>query len=124
MDVTGLLKVKGEPTKVSEKFTKREIVITDNSSQYPQHISIVFAQDRCALVDNYQVGQEIKVHFNLRGREWQSPQGETKYFNSLEGWRIESVSSERTPQDLGEIHHEETRDKVESFNNPESDLPF
>ena len=119
MEVQGIIKVKGETIKVSEKFSKREVVITDNSSQYPQHISIQFANDKCALVDSYQVGQEIKVHFNLRGRAWESPQGETKYFNSLEGWRIESVNSERTPQDLGDIHHEAT-----SSEQDESSLPF
>lgn len=90
MDVTGTLKVKGETTKVSEKFTKREFVITDNSSQYPQHISFQLIQDKCALLDSYQLGQEIKVHFNLRGREWANPQGELKYFNSLEAWRLEN----------------------------------
>ena len=93
MDVTGTLKVKGETTKVSEKFTKREFVITDNSSQYPQHISFQLTQDKCGLLDNYKLGDEIKVHFNLRGREWTSPQGELKHFNSLEAWRIEGGSN-------------------------------
>ena len=89
MDITGILKVKNESQQVSEKFKKREFVITDNSSQYPQHISFQLTQDKCSLLDQYAVGAEIKVHFNLRGREWTSPQGELKYFNSLEAWRIE-----------------------------------
>lgn len=89
MDITGILKVKNEAQQVSEKFKKREFVITDNSSQYPQHVSFQLTQDKCNLIDNYTVGAEIKVHFNLRGREWTSPQGEIKYFNSLEAWRIE-----------------------------------
>ena len=93
MDVTGTLKVKGETTKVSEKFTKREFVITDNSSQYPQHISFQLTQDKCSLLDSYQLGSEIKVHFNLRGREWTSPTGELKHFNSLEAWRLEGGSN-------------------------------
>ena len=90
MDVTGTLKVKGEPKQVSEKFRTREFVITDNSSQYPQHISFQLTQDRCGLLDQYNVGDEIKVHFNLRGREWINPQGEAKYFNALEAWRLEA----------------------------------
>ena|ERR1035437_1145382 len=90
MDITGILKVKNEAQQVSEKFKKREFVITDNSSQYPQHISFQLTPDKCSLLDNYKVGAEIRVHFNLRGREWTSPQGEIKYFNSLEAWRIES----------------------------------
>ena len=89
MDITGILKVKGEAQQVSEKFKKREFVLTDNSSQYPQHIAFQLTQDKCSLIDQYAVGSEIKVHFNLRGREWTSPQGEVRYFNTLEAWRIE-----------------------------------
>lgn len=90
MDVTGKLKVKSETQVVSDKFTKREFVITDNSSQYPQHISFILTQDKCGLLDKYSEGDEIKVHFNLRGREYTNPKGEVKYFNSLEAWRIDS----------------------------------
>ncbi|MBL7883515.1 MAG: DUF3127 domain-containing protein [Bacteroidia bacterium] len=93
MDVTGILKVKSETQQVSEKFKKREFVITDNSSQYPQHISFQLTQDKCSIIDQYNVGDELKVHFNLRGREWTNPQGEVKYFNSLEAWRIEGGNS-------------------------------
>lgn len=89
MDITGILKVKGEAQQVSEKFRKREFVLSDNSSQYPQHISFQLTQDKCGLIDQYNVGDEIKVHFNLRGREWTSPKNEVKYFNTLEAWRIE-----------------------------------
>lgn len=89
MDITGILKVKSEAQQVSEKFKKREFVLTDNSSQYPQHVSFQLTQDKCNLIDSYNIGAEIKVHFNLRGREWTSPQGEIKYFNTLEAWRIE-----------------------------------
>ena len=89
MDVSGILKVKGTAEQVSDKFKKREFVLTDNSSQYPQHISFQLTQDKCGLIDNMAVGSEIKVHFNLRGREWTSPKGEVKHFNTLEAWRIE-----------------------------------
>jgi hypothetical protein len=89
MDITGILKVKMDTQQVSEKFKKREFVITDNSSQYPQVIAFQLTQDKCNLIDQYKIGDEIKVHFNLRGREWTSPKGEVKYFNTLEAWRIE-----------------------------------
>ena len=92
MDITGILKVKGEAQQVSEKFRKREFVLSDNSSQYPQHISFQLTQDKCGLIDQYNVGDEIKVQFNLRGREWNGPQG-IKYFNTLEAWRIEKVGA-------------------------------
>ena len=93
MDVTGILKVKGEAQQISDKFKKREFVLTDNSSQYPQHISFQLTQDKCGLIDQYKIGDEIKVHFNLRGREWTSPKGEIKYFNTLEAWRLEGGAS-------------------------------
>ncbi|MCE9538327.1 MAG: DUF3127 domain-containing protein [Bacteroidetes bacterium] len=96
MDITGILKVKSEAQQVSEKFKKREFVLTDNSSQYPQHVSFQLTQDKCNLIDSYNVGAEIKVHFNLRGREWTSPQGEIKYFNTLEAWRIEGGANSGT----------------------------
>src|ERR1017187_6713011 len=96
MEITGTLKVKNNEVQVSEKFKKREFVITDNSSQYPQFIQFQLTQDRCSLLDSYKLGDEIKVYFNLRGREWKNPQGEVKYFNSLEAWRLESVSSQNT----------------------------
>ena len=89
MDVTGILKVKSEAQQISDKFKKREFVLTDNSSQYPQHISFQLTQDKCGLIDSYKIGDEVKVHFNLRGREWTSPKGEIKYFNTLEAWRLE-----------------------------------
>lgn len=99
MDITGILKVKGEAQQVSEKFKKREFVLTDNSSQYPQHISFQLTQDKCNLIDPYTVGSEIKVHFNLRGREWTSPQGEIKYFNTLEAWRLEGNTNSGSKTD-------------------------
>jgi len=92
-ETTGILKVKRDTQQVSEKFSKRDFVITtDTNTQYPQYISIQLSQDKCALLDAYNVGDEIKVSFNLRGREWNGPEG-VRYFNSLEAWRIERASS-------------------------------
>lgn len=98
MDITGILKLKNDTQQVSDKFKKREFVITDNSSQYPQHVLFQLTQDKCNLLDQYGVGSEIKVHFNLRGREWTNPQGEVKYFNSLEAWRIEGGANSASAQ--------------------------
>ena len=74
-------------------FRKREMVVTTDE-QYPQHIMIEFTQDKCDLLNNYKVGEPVKVSINLRGREWVNPQGETKYFNSIQGWRIEKMQPE------------------------------
>ena len=92
MEVVGTLKVKFETQKVSERFTKRDFVLTtEASTPYPQHVSFQITQDKCSLLDKFNEGEEIKVQFNLRGREWKSPQGETKFFNTLEAWRIERL---------------------------------
>ena len=73
-------------------FEKRDLVIT-TIEQYPQTIIIQFTQQRCDLLDSLQVGQNVKVYINIRGREWTNPQGETKYFNTIEGWKIEVIQT-------------------------------
>jgi hypothetical protein len=91
-EVNGILKVKNDTQVVSDKFSKREFVLTtDSTTAYPQYISFQLTQDKCSLLDNYQIGEEMKVSFNLRGREWNGPQG-IRYFNSLEAWRLEKSS--------------------------------
>lgn len=91
MEVSGRIKMIDETkTYGSNGFRKREVVVTTDE-QYPQHILIEFTQDKCELLNNYQVGEPVKISVNLRGREWVNPQGETKYFNSVQGWRIEKL---------------------------------
>lgn len=86
---------------VSEKFTKRDVVITTTTDMYPQDILVQFTQDKCAVLYTYKVGQEVDVDYNLRGKEWINPQGEPKYFNTIEGWRISLASGESPiPQDV------------------------
>tara|TARA_B100001769_G_scaffold246275_1_gene216582 strand:+ start:260 stop:634 length:375 start_codon:yes stop_codon:yes gene_type:complete len=91
MEVQGKIKLIGETLTVGTNgFRKRELVIT-TEEQYPQHLSIDFVQDKTGLLNNFEVGQSVKVGINLRGREWISPQGETKHFNSIQGWRIDNL---------------------------------
>jgi hypothetical protein len=97
--LTGTVKVLNNTVQVSEKFSKREFVVTDTSSMYPQDILFQATQDKCSLLDAVQVNEQVEVSFNLRGREWTNPQGEVKYFNSLEAWRIEKVG-QNAPQGM------------------------
>lgn len=91
MEITGIIKVLNETqTFGANGFEKRELVVT-TEDQYPQMILIEFTQDKCSLLDQYQIGQNVKVSINLRGREWINPQGEAKYFNAIQGWRIENA---------------------------------
>lgn len=115
---TGKLKVINDTEQVSDRFKKREFVITIGE-QYPQHVSFQLTQDKCELLNNYRIGDEIRVDYNLRGREWNGPQG-VKYFNTLEAWRIELISS-------GSTTNNEGHDAQSTFNtNPaeNDDLPF
>src|SRR5690606_10928185 len=96
MELQGKIKMIGETqTFGNNGFRKRELVIT-TEEQYPQHILIEFTHDKCDLLNNAQVGRSVKVGINLRGREWVNPQGETKYFNSIQGWRIETLDQGNT----------------------------
>ena len=90
MEVTGKIK-KIEETKTfgTSGFRKREMVLTTND-QYPQMLKIEFVQDKCDLLNNVQIGQDVKISINLTGREWINPQGEAVYFNAIQGWRVEA----------------------------------
>ena len=93
MEVTGRVKMIDQTKEVgSGGFKKRDIVVTTDE-QYPQHILVQFVQDKCDLLNNYQVGDQVKIDINLRGREWTNQQGETVYFNTIQGWRIGKVQA-------------------------------
>ena len=97
MELQGKIKQIGQTKEFgSNGFQKRELVLT-TPGEYPQHILVEFIKDKCAVLDNYQVGQEVKIAININGREWQSPEGETKYFNSIQGWRIDAVEGASAP---------------------------
>ena len=91
--LTGTIKVINDTVQISEKFSKREFVVTDNDAMYPQDISLQLIQDKVSILDNYSLGDFVEVSFNLNGREWTSPKGEVKYFNTLNAWRIEKAES-------------------------------
>jgi len=98
MEIQGQIKVIFATETVGQNgFQKRDLVIT-TEEQYPNDIIIQFTQSKCALLDTLQVGQRVKVHFNLQGREWTSPQGEVKYFNTVVGWKIELIQTTNVAQ--------------------------
>ena len=92
MEVTGTIKAI-EQAQTFGTFKKRNVIVTTDE-QYPQTLAIEFVQDKCSLLDKFQVGKGVKIGVNLRGREWTNPQGEVKYFNSIQGWRIDSFVTE------------------------------
>lgn len=90
----GIVYKVGNTEVISDKFSKRELVLTDAADQYPQYISFTFVKDKCALLDNLAEGQETEVSFSLKGREWTSPQGQVKYFNTVEGFAVTGATNQ------------------------------
>ena len=125
MEVQGKIKLIGETQTFGAKgFRKRELVVTTDE-QYPQHIMVEFVQDKTDLLDSYQVGQQVKVSINLRGREWTNPQGEVKYFNSIQGWRIEALQQETSSGDIPPIPPADAFEPAGDLNEDDhDDLPF
>lgn len=124
MEIQGKIKVIDETKEYgSNGFRKREMVLT-TEEQYPQHILVEFVQDKTELLNNFQVGQQVKVSINLRGREWVNPQGETKYFNSIQGWRIESLVENQSTE-MPPIPPMDAFEPVNELNEDDhDDLPF
>ncbi|GGD95920.1 DUF3127 domain-containing protein [Planktosalinus lacus] len=125
MEVQGKIKMIGETqTFGNNGFRKREVVVT-TEEQYPQHIMVEFVQDKTDLLNNYNVGQNVKISINLRGREWVNPQGETKYFNSIQGWRIENVEQASPASDIPPVPPAEAFESANDLNEEDhDDLPF
>ena len=93
METTGRIHAMMDTQQVTERFRKREFVVelADNP-RYPQYVLFQLTGDRCESLDKFEVGQEVRVEFSLRGREWKSPKGEIRYFNSLDVWTLERLS--------------------------------
>ncbi|NVJ88712.1 MAG: DUF3127 domain-containing protein [Flavobacteriaceae bacterium] len=122
MEVIGKIKLIGDvQTFGSNGFRKRELVVTTDE-QYPQMIMIEFVQDKTDLLNNFSVGQDVKVSINLRGREWINPQGEAKYFNSIQGWRIENLSQASQGQNLPPV--DQFQPASDLTDEEPDDLPF
>ncbi|MEL6917872.1 MAG: DUF3127 domain-containing protein [Bacteroidota bacterium] len=125
MEVQGKIKMIGETkTFGNNGFRKREIVVT-TEEQYPQHILVEFVQDKCDLLNNYGEGQTVKISINIRGREWTNPQGETKYFNSIQGWRIENLQTDDSAVNAPPVPPMDAFEPADNLNEDDhDDLPF
>lgn len=98
MQVQGKIHATFDTEQVTQRFRKREFVLElDGDSRYPQYVMFQFTGDRCEMLDGFSKGEEVKVEFSLRGREWTSPKGDVRYFNSLETWSIDRVGDAAAP---------------------------
>ena len=116
MEVSGKLHVINEAQQVTERFRKREFVLElSENARYPQFVIFQLTGDRCGRIDDFEVGVEVRVEFSLRGREWKSPRGEVKYFNSLDVWNIERAGGAQSRDDEPPLPQEppaETDDEI------------
>jgi len=130
MEIKGKIKKISETAQISERFRKREFVVEYGSNpDYPQLIQFEMVQDRCELLDPFEVGQYVEVFFDLRGREWTNPQGEVKYFNSLQAWKLvseQNVTNPPVPNDQTRVTSTPTaKEKPGWLENETTDnLPF
>lgn len=93
-ELTGNLILKDNTQEVSTSFKKREFVIevpNERNSDWNDFIKFQLTQDKCALMDQFQTGEKIKVAFNIRGRKWEKD-GKVNYFSNLEAWRVEKAT--------------------------------
>src|SRR5690554_6494631 len=94
------VKEKRDVQQVTEKFKKQELIVK-SEEQYPQDLMFQVTQERCDLLNSINVGDVVEIDYNLRGREWINPQGEAKYFTSLDIWKITKVGTNTpAPQTL------------------------
>ncbi len=123
MNISGKIKLIGETKEYgSNGFRKRELVIT-TQEQYPQNILVEFIQDKCDVLNTYQVEDLVKIDINIRGREWTNKENEVKYFNSIQGWRIEKIEENYDAQLPPLPTKDELNTEDESSKEPD-DLPF
>ena len=134
MEIQGKLLEISDTVQIKDTFRKREFVVeyADNP-QYPEFVKFECIQDKCDLLDDFSVGQEATVSFNLKGRKWIDPQGDTKYFNSLQAWRIQPASgatNTASPADNSNTSASNTTsnnaqdDIISADTDGEDDLPF
>lgn len=101
-EIEGKLHKKFDTDQKTESFKAREFVLLVESGKYPQYVKFQLTQDRCSMIDPFEENQNIKVHFDLRGREWND-----KYFTNLNAWRIE-----------GDADHDDLNQVTEDFDDP------
>ena len=115
MNIKGKLVENLDTVPITETFKKREFIIQDNKNpEYPEFVKVELIQDKVSLLDNLNVGDEINVLINIKGRKWEDKEGNIKYFNSIQGWKIETENEG--------INQENSEDEINQ--DSDEDLPF
>ena len=111
-----------DPQQVTESFLKREFALEIDDGRYPQTVKFQLVQDKTTLLDEFEVGQQVHIHFNLRGREYtRKSDGETDYWTNLECWRIEKAEDAGKEQDQTSASNDDSTTAPPVF---DDDIPF
>ncbi|WP_236974879.1 DUF3127 domain-containing protein [Membranihabitans maritimus] len=123
-EIQGKLYKKFETEAKTQSFSAREFILEVNDNNYVQLLKFQLTQDRCGLLDTFQEGSDVKVHFDLRGREWNG-----KFFTNLNAWKLElpqpvSPGGDGFPEEEDFVFTDEREDNNFTQEMPEDDLPF
>ena len=115
-ELTGKIKLIQDPQTFGSGFTKREMVVIVEDGKYPQEINLEFVQDKVSLLDALQIGQEVTVTFDIRGREYNG-----RYFNNLQGWKIDTGASANSGTEQQPVYDQSVPAGVDDY---DDDIPF
>lgn len=125
--LNGTVELVKEEIQISDSFRKRDVIV-NTGGDYPQSIQIQFVNDMVDESGMLVQGMEIEIDFNLRGRAWENPKtGDTMYFNTLQGWKIQTVGGMPLPTPKApkaKQMSETAQDFNESQESSDDDLPF
>jgi hypothetical protein len=121
-NATGTIVAILDTQQVTERFRKREFVLEIRDGNYPQTVIFQLTGDRCESLDGFSRGNIVDVEFSLRGREWTSPKGEVRYFNSLDVWTVNHVAGSVDSEPIAEPAHVD--DGPPPVNDQLDEIPF
>ena len=125
MEVQGKLIEKYETSKINDSFRKREFVVEYvENPQYPELLKFDLIQDKCDLLEEFNVGESLKVEFNLKGRKWTDPSGNDKYFNTLQAWRLSTVNAAGSNSGSAVTDSGSANEAIGESFSEDDDLPF
>lgn len=125
MNIEARIIEKFDTQEVTSSFKKREFVVeyAENPS-YPEFIKFELIQSNCDQLNDLQINDQVNISFNLKGRKWTDPQGNVKYFNSLQAWRIDRVASSSAQTDDTPPPPTQEGDWIKEDFSADDDLPF
>jgi hypothetical protein len=123
-EITGKVIEVYPTTQVSDKFRKREFVIekkeSGGSAVFVDYLKFQLVQDKCDLINESFMQEEVKIWFNLKGNKWERD-GRINYFTNLDAWKIEKTSGSGREQS---VQTGKTLEDIPPEIDELSDLPF